>query len=303
MKLLKLYRALNDGVRVFFRNKWLTVATISILTFSLYVVSITLLVGLTGKTMIASVRDSIDINVYFNPGTTEDEITSIKEIVVKTEEVDSVDYVSNDDALKEFLIDTENDPIISQAIEEIGENPLLSYLVIHSNDPGNYNVISLAIENSGFADKVSHTNFNKNKDKIEKLSDIVNVFEKIGFTVGVVLMFVAVLITFNTIRLNMYSRKNEFEVMRLVGASNAYVQIPTVFEGVLYGFFSSMFAVILVFLSAKSVAPLFEGVMSQSDITSFYWKYFWLILVGVMIFGILIGVFSSLIAIRRYLKI
>ncbi|MFC1609015.1 cell division protein FtsX [Patescibacteria group bacterium] len=303
MKLLKLYRASNDGVKNFLRNKWLTMATISILTFSLYVVSVTLLVGFTGKTIVGSVRDNIDINVYFNPDTPEEEIVSIKDIVLDTKEVDSVDYVSKEDALSDFLKETKNDPVISQAIEEIGENPLLSYLVIHSSNPDNYNVISMAIENSGFADKVSHTNYSKNKEKIEKLSGIVGVFERIGLTIGAVLVVVAVLITFNTIRLNMYSRKKEFEVMRLVGASNMYVRVPSLFEGILYGFFSAMLAIILVFVSAKSVAPLFEGVMSQDDLTSFYWEYFWLIFAGVMVFGIVIGVVSSLVAIRKYLKV
>lgn len=303
MKLLKLYRASNDGVRNFLRNKWLTMATVSILTFSLYVVSITLLVGFTGKTMISSVRDNIDINVYFNPETSEDEIITIKDMLLETNEVDSIDYISKEDALSDFMNETENDPVISQAIEEIGDNPLLSYLVVHSNDPENYNLISNAIEGSGFSDKISHTNFVKNKEKIEKLTGVVGVFERIGLIVGAVLVAVSILITFNTIRLNMYSRKNEFEVMRLVGASNMYVRVPSVLEGILYGFFSAMLAIILVFVSAKSIAPLFEGVMSQEDLTAFYWQYFWMIFVGVMIFGVVIGIVSSLVAIRKYLKI
>jgi cell division transport system permease protein len=278
MKLLKLFRAFMEGMKNVSRNKWLAFATISVLSLALYVVSATTLLGLAGRAIVEKIENNIDINVYLNP--------EVKE-----------------EALEKFLADSSEDPAILEALEEIGENPLLSYLVVHASDSKYYESIAETLEGERFSEHINHINYVKNKEKIERLNSVTSSTEKIGLTVGIIFIVISVLITFNTIRLNMYSRQKEFEVMRLVGASNTYVRMPSIFEGILYGIISSVLAMALVFASAQAIVSRTQGMISGEAFMGFYWSYFWMMTLGVILFGVIIGVFSSFIAIRRYLKI
>ncbi|MDH4330628.1 MAG: ABC transporter permease [Candidatus Moranbacteria bacterium] len=303
MKLLKLFRAFTEGMRNFSRNKWLAFATVSVLTLALYVVSATVFLGLTGRMIVDKIEDNIDINVYLNPDVSEENALETKVLLESTMEVESVTYVSNDTALEKFLSDSSGDPSILEAVEEIGENPLLSYLIVHASDSRYYESIAQTLESERFKNQISHINYGKNKEKIERLNRITSSVERVGLIIGIIFVVISVLITFNTIRLSMYSRQKEFEVMRLVGASNMYVRMPSIFEGIFYGTISSFIAIVLIFVSAQSITPLMKGIATEGMLMGFYWQYFWLMLLGILVFGVFIGVVSSFIAIRRYLKI
>ncbi len=126
MKILKLWRTLKEGFQNFIRNGWLSFATISILTISLYLVSLTFMIGITANLLLNNVKEKINISIYFNPNAEESEILNVKNKLQTFKEIKSVEYVSKDQALQEFLEMGKNDPSIQQALDEIGENPLLA---------------------------------------------------------------------------------------------------------------------------------------------------------------------------------
>lgn len=303
MKLLKLGRTFKEGLKNFSRHGWLSFATIIILSLSLYVVSVTAFLGIAGNLIMKNIQDKVNISVYFDPSVSEKEILKIRNDLEIYQEVKSVEYVSQNRALDEFLASEDNDPIISQALEEINENPLLASLVITAHRSDQYEIIAQAIENSDFHNKVSRINYEKNKATIENLNKIIGLTKKTGLILGAIFLLIAVLITFNTIRLNMYSRKKEFEIMRLVGASNLYVQMPSVFEGIFYGSSAAAIAMALLLATAKILEPLTKGSLPDGDLFSFYFQNFWVIFGGILALGIMLGIASSFIAIRRYLKI
>jgi len=302
MKLLKIWRTFKEGLKNFSRHKWLSFATIIILTLSLYVVSVTALLGIAGNSIIKNIQDKVNISVYFNPEVSEKEILEIKNDLKIYQEIKSVEYVSQNQALDELLASESNDSTIIQALEEIDENPLLASLAITAYDSNQYEIIARAIESSNFRDKVNQINYEKNKTTIENLNRIVVLAEKTGLILGAIFLLIAILITFNTIRLNMYSRKKEFEIMRLVGASNLYIQMPSVFEGIFYGICAAVSAIIFLLITAKIMAPLTKESFRNGDLLSFCFQYFWIIFVGIVTLGIVLGMASSFIAIRRYLK-
>lgn len=303
MKLLKLGRTFKEGLKNFSRHGWLSFATIIILSLSLYVVSVTAFLGIAGNLIMKNIQDKVNISVYFDPSVSEKEILKIRNDLEIYQEVKSVEYVSQNQALDEFLASEDNDPIISQALEEINENPLLASLVITAHRSDQYEIIARAVENSDFHSKISRINYEKNKATIENLNKIIGLTKKTGLILGVIFLLIAVLITFNTIRLNMYSRKKEFEIMRLVGASNLYVQMPSVFEGIFYGALAAAVSMVLLLATAKIIAPLTKGSLPDGDLFSFYFQNFWVIFGGILALGIILGIASSFIAIRRYLKI
>lgn len=304
MKTLKLWRTFKEGKENFRRNGWLTFATVSILTLSLFIVSLSFLIGMTTSLILENMRSKVSVSVSFNPDVTEERILEIKNEISKyTKEVTSVEYVSRDKALETFLAESGNDPIIAQAIKEIGENPLLASLVIKAVRPEDYPLIVSQIEGSTFQNDVSRINYAKNKKIFERLDHINQTTKKAGLILGFIFIFVAILITFNTIRITIYSHRQEFEIMRLVGASNIYVRMPFVFEGALYGLVAAVLTTGFLFGMAYYFSPFTAGALPQGNVMNLFLGSFWAIFSGLILFGISLGVVSSAIAIRRYLKV
>lgn len=303
MKTLKLWRTFREGLLNFRRNGWLSFATVSILTLSLFIVSLSALLGLTTHFVLQTMRDKVSVSVSFNPDVPEARILEIQDELSKyKKEIASVEYVSREDALSNFLEDSKNEPAIAQAIEEIGENPLLASIVIRAVQPEYYDVIVNQIQNSSFQNDVSRINYAKNQKIFSRLDKINNATQRAGLILGTAFVFIAILITFNTIRITIYSHRQEFEIMRLVGASNIYVRMPFIFEGILYGLTAALVTAVSLFGIAYFISPLTQGSIPQGNFMNLYLSYFWITLAGLLLLGILLGVISSAIAIRRYLK-
>jgi cell division transport system permease protein len=303
MKLLKLWRTFKEGLKNFYRNGWLSIATGSVMAVSLYIMSLTILIAVGSETAVKNIEERINISVYFKPEVGEDVILGIRDKISSYKEIKSVDYVSKEEALEEFIETSNNDPAIKEALEEIGENPLLPALVIKARDTEDYDLVARAIEQSSYNEYISRINYEKNKSAIEKLTNLIRTMEKIGFALSAIFIAVAILITFNTIRITIYAHRQELEVMRLVGASNMYVRMPHVFEGIFYGLSSATSVLILIYVTFQFIAPLFQKIISREALVSFYFHNFALMLILLVFSGVFFGVVSSLIAIRRYLKV
>lgn len=303
MKFLKLKRTFKEGLMNFYRNGWLSFATVSVLSISLYIISITIILGITANLVLKNIQEKINVSVYFNPDVSQEKILEIKNKLVVYQEIKSIDYVSKEVALDEFKKIGNNDSSIQQALEEIGENPLLDSLVIKAKAPEQYDLIVNALSNANFREDINKINYQENKSAIERLNTIVKLVRQVGLTLGVVFVFIGILITFNAIRLTMYAQRQEFEVKRLVGASNLYIRMPFVFEGIIYGLCSAFVVTILLLITTKFIAPVTRGSIPQGDLLGFYFQNFWVILLSLIISGVLLGVVSSYIAIKRYLKV
>jgi cell division transport system permease protein len=303
MKLVKLKRTFREGLDNFYRNGWLSFATVSVLAISLYIISVTIILGITANMVLRNIQDKINVSVYFNSDVSENSILEIKDKLVGYQEIKSIEYISKDQALEQFKKLGNNNSSITQALDELGDNPLLSALVIKAKIPDQYDIITKAISGSNFADSVSRIDFEENKTAIQRLTSIIKLVEQVGITLGIVFVFIAILITFNAIRLTMYSHKHEFEIMRLVGASNIYIRMPFIFEGIFYGATSAIIVLLALLATAKFLAPVTQGSISGGDIFSFYLGHFFIILLALLFSGILLGTLSGIIAIRKYLKV
>jgi len=303
MKFLKLARAFNEGWTSFVRNSWLSVATIIVLVLSLYVVGNTLFIGMMARELIENIEENVSISVYFKPEIDETKIKEIQNELNKNHLVASTKYVNRDQSLEKFIKDNENDEIITEALKEIDGNPLFSSIVVRSNNQEQYSELAGYIENN-FTEEINNVNYGKNKDIIEKLDKIISSAERIGLILGSIFIAIAILITFNTIRMSLFARRDEFEVMRLVGASNLYIKVPPIFEGIFYGFFSSLIAIVLIGITAYGGMSLIggKGLIAKEEILSFYLSNLWIIGGVILLTGLFIGLISSTIAISRYLK-
>ena len=306
MKGIKLYRTFKEGAHNYRRNGWLTFATISVLTLSLFVISLTTLIAFSGRLAVKNLESKVSITLSFNPEVTEDRILAIKDDLGKYDkEIASVEYVSRDAALSDFL--SHGDPVLSDAVKEIGSNPLLASLVIKATDPTYYELISQKINESSFRSEISRINYTKNKAIIDRLNTLTAKAQQIGIIIGGMFMLIAILITFNTIRLTIYSHRQEFEIMRLVGASDLYIKMPFFFEGVFYGLTAAAATIfvlgIVIWRLSETFRPLTDSALGGQTLISFYLHSLWFILPGATLLGTGLGILSGLIAIRKYLKI
>lgn len=305
MKTIKLWRTFREGMDNYRRNGWLTVATVSVLTLSLFVISLTGLLGFAGHMALRNLEEKISISASFGTGVSETRILAIKEDLERYKEISSVRYISREEALEDFLRD--GDEVFTEAVAEIGDNPLLSSLVIKATSPEHYDLINGQLSGSSYKGEIESVNYERNRRKIDSLNDLTKRVRNIGLLIGSVFGVIAVLITFNTIRLTIYSHRQEFEVMRLVGASNLYIKMPFFFEGIFYGLSAALVTVVLLATTAfglsENIGGLFSEMLGDRTFFGVFLSFLWVFIPGTVIISVVLGIVSSFIAIRRYLKV
>lgn len=303
MIILTLTRTLKAGFKNFYRNGSLTVAAVSILTLALLIISVILVLSISANLGLKYVQDKIDIRVYFKSNTEEKEIMAFRAEVQRYKEVKSAEYISKNKALDDFKSDNASKPDILKAIEAVEENPLLASVNIKAANPEQYDVIAKSIDNSSYRNDIASINYQQYKLVIDRFNTTIKTIRKTGVFLFILFSLIAILITFNVIRMTIFNHGTEIEIMRLVGASNNFIRLPFVFEGVIYGVFAAVISIILLFPIVKIVTPYVVGSAYVQIIQSDFTRYFILIFLAQLLVGTLLGIISSLLAIRRYLKV
>jgi cell division transport system permease protein len=303
MFLLTLSRTIKSGFQNFYRNGSLSIAAVSILTLSLLIISIIIVLSITANLGLKYIQDKIDIRVYFKSETSQTQMAAFRSEVVSSKEVKSADIVSKEQALAEFKKNNASKPEILQAIDAVEENPLLASVNIKAVNPEDYEKIANSIQNSTYKDDIASINYQQYKLVIDRFNTTIKTLRKTGIFLFALFSLIAILITFNVIRMTIFNHGTEIEIMRLVGASNNFIRLPFVFEGVIYGIVSAVVAIALLFPIVKLVTPYIVGSAYVQIIQADFGKYLVLIFLIQVVLGILLGVTSSLLAIRRYLKI
>jgi len=301
--LITLFRIIKYGFLGFWRNGWLSTATLSVIILALLVFEGLMIFNILTKTALSSIQEKIDISIYLKRETPEDNILQIKKSLETLTEIKKIEYISSDKALEIFKERHRDDPAITQSLEELKENPLLASLNIKAYNPKEYAVIADYLEEANFKVWFEKVTYAQNALVIDRLSRIINTAEKSGLTLIVFLALVAVLITFNTIRLAIYSSREEIGIMRLVGASNHFIRGPYVVEGIIYGLLAAILSVIIALPIIYFISPYIEIFIPEMNLWNYFTGHIITILGYQLIFGVGLGIISSIIAVRKYLKI
>lgn len=311
-------RITRTGFVNFWRNSFLSFAAIVVITLSLCALGGMIFAGAFGRSLLADVKEKVDINVYFTLTAPESEILLLKKDLSVLPEVSSTTYVSRDQVLASFKDKWKNNALIMQGLDEIGSNPFPASLNIKAQDPGQYGSISNYLESKNPTDVsgtpiIEKINYQENKLIIDRLSRIIPSVEKGGFIVALIFIFVALVVVFNTIRLIIYTEREEISVMKLVGASNTYTRGPFVVSGIMYGIASGIITLILMAafaywsdalvlrLAGVDIASNFQLVVNV--LSAYFISNFSQIFVIIMGSGIVLGGVSSYVAARRYLRV
>ncbi len=297
-----LSRIIHYGVQNFWRNGLLSAATVAIMVMALFVFHGLILFGVVADRATASIQDKIDISVYFQTSASEDQVLSVKQSLESLSEVKSVEYISRDKALEIFKKNHSDDPVISQGINELDSNPLEASLNIKASDPNNYASIASYLDAPNLKTYIDSVSYSKNQVVIDRLTAVVNNVNRGGLTLTIILAIIAGLVVFNTIRIAIHSNREEINIMRLVGASNALVRGPLMVEGMISGVLGAIFSLIVAAPAIYFISPHLNAFIPQLNLFNYFYTNIPKLLFYQLLFGVIVGVFSSFVAVRRYLK-
>jgi len=303
---IKIKRIIKAGFINFWRNGWISLATILIMVITLFSIGSLFFSRAILGTILSQIQDKIDISIYFKTDAPEQDILSIKDSISKLAEVKTVDYISAEQALNDFKEKHKDNALIMQSLEEIGKNPLGAILNVKTKETSQYETVAKFLEaesNSPSGSSIDKINYFQNKKVIDRLSKILDSAKKLGAIVSIILVIISVLIIFNTIRLAIYVSREEIGVMRLVGASGKFVSGPFIVEGIIYGVISAVITMVLFYPLTLWLGSITESFFSGINLFHYYISNFGQLFLILLLTGIVLGALSSFIAIRRYLKI
>lgn len=305
MMWINLKRVLKTGFIQFWRNGVVSLSAVLVMVITLFVIGTILFTSALLTQSLDTIKDKVDINVYFINDATESDVQSVQKAIEGLPEVAFVEYVSSEDSLRAFIERHKNDQKTLEALEELDENPLGAVLNIKAKETSQYESVANYLDQNYPAGVegsiVERVNYFQNKEAIEKLSEVISAGQKLGSVVTILFIIISIIITLNTIRLAMYISRDEIHVMKLVGANRSYITGPFVVTGAMYGVVAAILTLIIfwptTFWLGDTTRQFFGTSIFEYYISSFGQMF--LIIFGS---GIIIGTVSSYLAIKRYLR-
>ena len=302
----ELKRIIKSGFINFQRGGSVSFASVLVVTITLSVIATILFFQAVLYFSLDLIKNKVDVTIYFNVGAPENKIMSLKESLLKLAEVKDVSFSSAEDNVKKFRELHANDYSTIAALDEIGSNPLGATLNIRTKEISQYEDIANFLKSdnalaSNSSDIINHSNYHNNKLVIDRLHTMISGAQKLGFLLTLFLIISSIIITFNTIRLTIFISKEEIGVMRLVGASKMRVRGPFMIEGVIY----CIIATIVTLIIFWPITAWFGYNMTEFlglNLYSYYFSNFFQIFAIILFSGILLGVISSALAVRKYLN-
>lgn len=315
-------RIIRSGFTHFYRSAFVSLAAVLIMAVTLFVIAAVVFLSAVLAASLDELKAKVDINVYFQTTAPEADILSLEKSLSALPEVRSVEYISRTEALENFKERHANHETILQALKELPDNPLGGVLTVRAYEPSAYASIVSFIRTTYSVGKVSECpttevsvlgsagvslideiTYCDTKGAIDRLSAIIESAQTLGLTLSLLLVVISLSIAFNTIRLAIYISREEIGVMRLVGASNAYIRGPFIVSGVLYGAVAAVLTLAAYLPITYYLGHSTESFFSGLNLFTYYLAHFaefFLIVVGS---GVLLGAVSSFWAVRRYLHI
>lgn len=277
------------------------------MTVTLFLIGSIILVNALMSFSLAQISERVDINIYFYPEVQETTVLAVRDDLVLLPEIAAVEYISEEEAIAEFRERHADDYLTLQALDELDENPLGASLNVRALESAQYESIaqyleSLSSSDSAVGSSIEKINYNQNREIIERLNDIMDTTQRLGWALTIFFIAISIMITFNTIRLAIYGAREEISVMRLVGAENKYIRGPFMVEGVLYGVCAMLLAVGLFFPMTLWLSKFTTVFFGGMDLFAYFINNLIQIIFILLVVGILLGMISSFIATRTYLN-
>lgn len=286
----------------FWRNRWLSLAATLIMILTLFTVSFfsCLLVMVNSTTNL--LKNKADISVYFNESASNEQIYSIENALLARTDIKNVDYVSKEKALQIWQQRNSENIILRDSISST-DNPLPRSLEIKTVRLEDLDAVNSFLSSNDYRPLVKEISYRKNKDLVDRMIRFTTFVKYFGWILSITFVVISILIIFNTIRLTIFARSGEIEIMKLVGASDLYVQGPFVMEGILYGIIAAIFSSAILYLAFKLSLPAAARYLEVENVKSLVSNISFIsIIFTQLVVGAALGTFCSVLAVKKHLN-
>ena len=297
-------RIFNFAFNDFSRNKGVSIAAIFILSIAILLVTgLFFFQGVAGY-LTLQIHNKIDITAYFNSGTAEQDILNARDEILKdSPNIKSVEYVSQDQALATFNENHQDNTILTNALQEVGDNPFLASLNITTNgDPTQYASVANILQTADFSKLINKVDFSQKKDIIEKVYSIIKSINIFGIILGLILIFVAILVVLNTVKLAIENSKEEISTMKTVGASDWFIRGPFVIQGTIYGIVAFIICILISAISFYLMSSKLEILLPGFSAFGYFLTNLWIFVLIQLGFGVGVGAISAFWVVKQHLQ-
>ncbi|MEO7364345.1 MAG: permease-like cell division protein FtsX [Candidatus Saccharimonadales bacterium] len=307
-KIITLGRIIHTGMVNFIRNVTLAVAAIAVMIVTLTIVLFSVIANASFTNTIAQITDKIDVSVFLSDSTSDEQGQALTAQIKKLPEVKSIEYLNKEAALQAYQRQNAGNAQLLAAISATN-NPIPATIHIKPYDLNQINHIKNALTtpaNQALQIQGSPSYSGNRKAVIDKITHATNVLRRIGVISVIVFAIICALIIFNTIQMAIFNRRDEIQIMRLLGASTSYIRGPFIVESIIYGILAGLASVFIInsaFVAASSSLQATSlGLFDIGYASKYFGDHFLQLLALQLAVGIIIGTASSIIATRRYLK-
>lgn len=297
MKARTLRRHLKETVKNLGRNGWMTFASVSAVTVTLTLVGVFFVIMMNLNEVANSIEEDVEIRVHIDLAATDQDQQALKQKIVGLPQVKSVTFSPKEEELNSLIGSLGDEGKAYKLFEQ--DNPLYDVFVVKTKDPQQTMSVAKQIEKFEYAASVKY-----GQGMVENLFRFLNVSRNVGIVLIIGLLFTAMFLISNTIKITIVARRREIEIMRLVGATNGFIRWPFFIEGLFIGILGSVIPIALIGTLYKSaydyLAPKLEGNFIQLlEFNPFFYQ-----VAGILILlGALIGMWGSMMSVRKFLKI
>ena len=300
-------RIIKAGMVNFVRNAWLAMAAMAIMIITLTIILFSIIANATFNNTISQIEDKINISIYLLDSVTEQQTDKFVSGLKDLPNVESVKYLSKTDALRAYMEQNKGNEQLLSAINET-DNPLPATVQVKPRDLKRIAEVrayierpeNLALQSDPMSDSGDR------REAINNITKATQMIGRIGVSAVALFAVISILIIFNTIRMTIFNRRDELQIMRLLGASTSYIRGPFIIETIIYGLLSAVISILLIntifVTAASSLQATSFGLLDISYSQKFFSEQYWKLLIMQLVLGTLIGAVSSFIATGRYLK-
>jgi len=302
--MLSILKIFKFGAQSFARNFWLAILTISILVLLLLSINGLIIINFITDEASKELKDKVDVTIYLKSDASIEQSESLKTYISNLPSVESVEYINPDSALVDFKDLYKDKADVLDSLDFLDSNPFGGYLVVKTTDVNDYKTVLAQLDTPVYREIIENKDFTDHESLIKTVNDITGYVKQFIIAISIFFAFIALVIIFNTVKIAIYTHKEEIGIMKLVGASNWFVRMQFVFEALLYSLIAAMVATVLVFPIISLIQPKVLDFFNNNsgNIYYFYRQNLFTIFAEQLLIVCLLSAFSASLAIGRYLR-
>jgi cell division transport system permease protein len=302
--MLTFLRIIKFSLQDIARNLSLSIMTVLILVLMLLSINTLVIIRVITNQATVTVKEQIDMSIFFHPSADDKDIQSVRTLVQSFPEVTDLTYINKDEVLAQFKAEHADNKDILSSIDELGVNPLGATIVVKTRDTSDYKKIIDAITGPKYDAIIDGKTFTNTEKAVERIHTITSQVEQFSIVLSAFFAIIAFFIIFNTIRIAIYTQRVEIGIKRLVGANNWFIRGPYLFEALLFSLLSILLTATVVYFAIRFLDPYILAIFSiESFLTNYFSSHIIVLLSAEFLAVFFLTMATSLLAMRRYLRV